>query len=110
MPTKAELQGEIDDLRNLLRRTERALGQAQLDLSDIPSKPIDRVTPALTPKVREVLARGEAEWSRVVVDPCERVNATSRAERASGGAGKSLMSEMVSSLGVALSLHSALRR
>jgi len=75
MPTKAELQGEIDDLRNLLRRTERALGQAQLDLSDIPSKPIDRVTPALTPKVREVLARGEAEWSRVVVDPCERVNA-----------------------------------
>jgi len=32
MPTKAELQEEIDGLKHQVRRMDRALNQAQLDL------------------------------------------------------------------------------
>ena len=35
MPTKAELEQQLDDLKHDLRRSERALNQARLDLEQL---------------------------------------------------------------------------
>lgn len=67
MPTKAELEHQ-------LRRAERALSQALLDLRELPSTSAEHITPPARPMVMEALERAEQEWERVVVDPCNRVN------------------------------------
>ena len=44
MPTKAELETRIEALENDLRRTERALGQARLEIEDLPSTAFNQFT------------------------------------------------------------------
>ena len=50
MPTKAELEHQ-------LRRAERALAQALLDLRELPSTSAEHITPPARPIVMEALER-----------------------------------------------------
>ena len=40
MPTKAELEATINDLKHDVRRLERSLGQAELDLQALPHRDV----------------------------------------------------------------------
>ena len=70
MPTKAELETKIEALENDLRRTERALGQARLEIEDLPSVAYNQfIAPHTSEEAREALKRANAEWNLNVVDP-----------------------------------------
>lgn len=75
MPTKAELENKIESLEQDLRRAKRALGQADLDLDITQIEIKNHVTPAASDHMQDVLSRAESEWSRVVKDPCQRIDA-----------------------------------
>ena len=38
MPTKADLEVQIEDLQHKVRRLERSIGQAALDLKELPER------------------------------------------------------------------------
>lgn len=75
MPTKAEIQKELDDLKQTNRRLERALNQAQLDIDSLDIDEDKYKAPAASIHAREAIKRAKAEWNRNVIDPSERINA-----------------------------------
>lgn len=75
MPTKAELESRIETLEHELRRVNRALGQAHLDLDVTQIEIKDHVTPHRTDHAAEAIERAEAEWARIVKDPDQRIDA-----------------------------------
>ena len=86
MPTKAELEQQLDDLKHDLRRSERALNQARLDLEQLDTNAYTQkhTTPALSPQTRQALDRAYAEWERVVIDPDARVDTYCKSREGSG--------------------------
>jgi hypothetical protein len=56
MPTKAELENQIESLEQDLRRVKRALGQAELDLDITHIEIKDHITPAASDQMKEVLS------------------------------------------------------
>jgi hypothetical protein len=86
MPTKAELEQQLDDLKHDLRRSERALNQARLDLEQLDTNAYTQkhTTPALSPQTRQALDRAYAEWERVVIDPDSRVDTYCKSREGSG--------------------------
>ena len=86
MPTKAELEQQLDDLKHDLRRSERALNQARLDLEQLDTNAYTQshTTPALSPQTRQALDRAYAEWERVVVDPDARVDTYCKSREGAG--------------------------
>jgi hypothetical protein len=75
MPTKAELENQIESLEQDLRRVKRALGQAELDLDITHIEIKDHITPAASDQMKDVLSRANVEWDRVVKDPSQRIDA-----------------------------------
>lgn len=84
MPTKAEIQDKLDNLEQDYRRLERAFNQAQLDINALEIEDHDYNTPAISFHAREAIKRAEAELNRVVVDPCDRINAYIRSAEGLG--------------------------
>jgi len=74
MPTKAELEIRINALENDVRRMNRALGQAHLDLDATVSIGFNHTVPAISEQAREAIKRAQSEWSAVVIDPCQRID------------------------------------
>ena len=74
MPTKAELEATINDLKHDVRRLERSLGQAELDLQALPHRDVTYPRPPRDERSVEAVARGMAEWSQVVKEPDRRIN------------------------------------
>lgn len=75
MPTKVELETRIDDLKHQIRRLERSVNQARLDVKELPTTAYNRFeTPALSDKIHQAIVRAWAEFEEVVVDPSQRIN------------------------------------
>lgn len=74
MPTKAELETTITELEHKIRRLDRSLNQAKLDLRDLPTAAFNRFeTPHLSDNVREAISRAHAEFELDVHDPSPRI-------------------------------------
>lgn len=84
MPTKAEIQDKLDNLEQDYRRLERAFNQAQLDINALEIEDHDYNTPAISFHAREAIKRAEVELNRVVIDPCDRINAYIRSAEGLG--------------------------
>jgi len=84
MPTKAELEDQIAGLKHEVRRMDRALNQAALDLEALPPRMIHHPTPHIDPRSAEAIARGLEEWKRNIVDPDDRINVYVRTQQGSG--------------------------
>jgi len=84
MPTKAEIQDKLDNLEQDYRRLERAFNQAQLDINALEIEDHDYNTPAISFHAREAIKRAEVELNRIVVDPCDRINAYIRSAEGLG--------------------------
>ena len=75
MPTKAELEIQIDDLNHQIRRLERSINQTRLDIKELPTSAYNRFeSPALSDNVHNAIVRAQAEFEEVVVDPSPRIN------------------------------------
>ena len=76
MATKSELETRVKELEHSVRRLDRALNQAQLDLdsNNEQKRLIFHPTPHASDKVSEALKRGLDEWSRNIQDPNKRIN------------------------------------
>lgn len=74
MPTKAELQDQLSNLKQDYRRLERAFNQAQLDINALEVEDHNYLTPAISDQAREAIKRAEIEWNQEIVDPCNRIN------------------------------------
>jgi len=74
MPTKAELQSTVDQLENDLRRMDRALNQAQLDLKALPTGETNYTSPHSSVHVLAAVTRAQDEWDRIVIDPSPRID------------------------------------
>ena len=74
MPTKAELQNTIDQLEHDLRRMNRSLNQAQLDLKALPDKKKIFVNTHQTTNSIQAINRAHEEFNQVVIDPSKRIN------------------------------------
>lgn len=86
MPTKAELEQQIDDLKHEIRRQHRSLKQLELDIDDLPTdayKPI-YPTPQLTPHNKQALDRAYGEWEKDIHDPDPRINTYIRSSEGAG--------------------------
>lgn len=82
MPTKADLIKTVDTLTHEVRRLNRALNLAEIDLKvDDQEKKVYWPTPAIDPKSREALDRGLNEWRDVVLDPSPRINTYIRTQQ-----------------------------
>ena len=86
MPTKADLQEEIDGLKHQVRRMDRARNQAQLDLSAVPERLVHWPTPHIDPRSAEAIQRGLSEWGQNIIDPDPRINTYIRTQEGSGWA------------------------
>ena len=86
MPTKADLEAQINSLKHDLRRSERALNQALLDLDHLDTNAFksSSPTPALSPETRQAIDRAHGEWERVVIDPDPRVNTYTQSREGAG--------------------------
>jgi len=74
MPTKADLETQVENNAQEIRRLQRALAQAHIDLPEIQRKKLDNTTPHWIPAVETALSRSEAEWHRVVIEPDARID------------------------------------
>ena len=74
MPTKAELDERVTGLEAEVRRLNRALGQAQIDLPQVQKRLITNARPHRSEHSVEALKRAEAEWQRVVKEPDSRID------------------------------------
>jgi hypothetical protein len=70
MPTKAELEARVQELEHNVRRLDRALNQAQLDLGSESEQKrlVFHPIPHSSDRVHEALKRGQAEWELNVKD------------------------------------------
>ena len=84
MATKAQLQEKIDDLQHQVRRLDRALNQAEIDLKVLPDRLVTWPTPHIDPRSAEALSRGMEEWNRVVKEPDNRINTYIRTQEGIG--------------------------
>ena len=84
MPTKAELEEQIEGLKHDVRRMDRALNQAAIDLEALPPRMLHHPTPHIDPRSAEAIARGLSEWERNVVDPDVRINTYIRTSQGIG--------------------------
>jgi len=86
MPTKAELESQISDLKHEIRRQQRSLNQLKLDIDELPSNAFQQSfpTPALSEHTRQALDRASQEWERVVHDPDPRINTYIRSSEGAG--------------------------
>lgn len=86
MPTKAELESQISDLKHEIRRQQRSLNQLKLDIDELPSNLFKKSfpTPALSEHTRQAIDRAHSEWERVVVDPNPRVNTYTQSREGAG--------------------------
>ena len=86
MPTKADLEAKIEEQNHIIRRTQRALNQAMLDLEQLESNAFkaDYPTPALSEQTRQALDRAHSEWERVVIDPDARVDTYCKSREGAG--------------------------
>lgn len=76
MPTKAELEARVQELEHSVRRLDRALNLAQLDLgsSSEQKRLVFHPVPHSSDKVHQALKRGLDEWSKNIIDPDKRIN------------------------------------
>ena len=76
MPTKADLENTIDDMSHKIRRLERTLNQARLEIADLPTTAYlpPQLAPHIDPKAHQAITRAEEELERVVIDPSARIN------------------------------------
>jgi hypothetical protein len=72
--TKAQLQAKVDLLETDLRRMNRALGQASIDLSIDEVNDFAEVTPHISEHALEAIKRAQAEWALNVREPEERID------------------------------------
>ena len=84
MPTKTELEAQIQELKHDVRRMDRALNQASLDLEELAPRMIHHPIPHLDPRSAEAIARGLTEWERIVEDPDNRINTYIRSNQGIG--------------------------
>lgn len=74
MATKVELENRVSKLEHELRRVNRALGQAQLDIDVTVKQGHNHLTPAVSEHARTAIKRAQAEWDKNIVDPCSRID------------------------------------
>lgn len=74
MPTKADLEVTITDLQHQVRRLERSLGQAKLDLQELPERLVNFPRPQRSEQSSVAIDRALAEWSSMVEEPDQRIN------------------------------------
>ena len=74
MPTKAEMEERLGALEHEVRRLNRALGQAEIDLPQVQKRLITNARPHRSEHSVEALKRAEAEWARVVKEPDARID------------------------------------
>ena len=76
MPTKADLENTIEDMGHKIRRLERTLNQARLEIADLPTTAYlpPQLAPHIDPKAQEAISRAQQELEAVVIDPCARIN------------------------------------
>ena len=83
--TKADLLAQNEELRETLRRTQRALNQIEIALPDLPEvSEADNRPSYSTDHTVEALIRARDEWERVVKDPSDRVNSYIRSAEGIG--------------------------
>jgi len=74
MPTKAEMEERLGALEHEVRRLNRALGQAEIDLPQVQKRLITNARPHRSEHSVEALKRAEGEWARVVKEPDARID------------------------------------
>ena len=72
--TKAQLQAQVDQLKTDLRRMNRALGQARIDLSIDEVWNYAEITPHISEHAHEAVKRAHAEWGLNVHEPDARID------------------------------------
>ncbi|MGB0143077.1 MAG: hypothetical protein ACPF8W_08340, partial [Luminiphilus sp.] len=66
MPTKADLEATISTLEHDVRRLSRSLGQAKLDLQELPERLVNFPRPQRSEQSSVAIDRALAEWSSMV--------------------------------------------
>ena len=74
MPTKADLEATISTLEHDVRRLSRSLGQAKLDLQELPERLVNFPRPQRSEQCSVAIDRALAEWSSMVEEPDQRIN------------------------------------
>ena len=74
MPTKADLEFTISELEHDVRRLSRSLGQAKLDLQELPERSVNFPRPQRSEQSSVAIDRALAEWSSMVEEPDQRIN------------------------------------
>tara|TARA_S200002703_G_scaffold23177_2_gene19967 strand:+ start:1882 stop:2535 length:654 start_codon:yes stop_codon:yes gene_type:complete len=74
MPTKADLEATISELEHDVRRLSRSLGQAKLDLQELPERLVNYPRPQRSEQSSVAIDRALAEWSSTIEDPDQRIN------------------------------------
>ena len=74
MPTKADLEVTISELEHDVRRLSRSLGQAKLDLQELPERLVNYPRPQRSEQSSVAIDRALAEWSSMVEEPDQRIN------------------------------------
>ena len=110
MPTKADLEVTITDLQHQVRRLERSIGQAQLDLQELPERlatTLDRSAVSRAQLLSTALWLSGPQWSR---SQTAGLTPTSGQWRALAGHGRKSTRETVNSVGVARFWRTVTRR
>ena len=74
MPTKADLEATISTLEHDVRRLSRSLGQAKLDLQELPERLVNYPRPQRSEQSSVAIDRALAEWSSMVEEPDRRID------------------------------------
>ena len=74
MPTKADLEVKIEDLQHKVRRLERSIGQAALDLKKLPERLVTFPKPQRSEQSVKAIERALTEWSSLVEEPDRRID------------------------------------
>lgn len=74
MPTKADLEATISTLEHDVRRLSRSLGQAKLDLQELPERLVNYPRPQRSEQSSAAIDRALAEWSSMVEEPDRRID------------------------------------
>ena len=74
MPTKADLEATISELEHDVRRLSRSIGQAQLDLQELPERLVNYPRPQRSEQSSVAIDRALAEWSSMVEEPDRRID------------------------------------